>query len=641
MRVGELFAIAAVAIFVALWTPGRAVGDIAPGGTAVKLTTPLATIGVQSDVDDLFPFFERELPAGQARQNIIQQVILQSGLPNRSDRNSPIEAFALEKGLFSIGTIVLFVNEFFLNTMETDFNSVLFKDLHPASPISPQLNIRVYKSNEAFQKATRMTGPEAANGLFVPDTNTIETYFPAEFLDEFYRVSEGLKQPIDQGAAAITGVRRTLAKAYFHEFVHALQHASGKFYLLSPFLAEGQAQFLAEKIARLQVLSPMIAVEALAAHPDDIAAAAADSTVQKEVNELRRNAVLSPEEYSKLRRASEASLGDGKTLSAMLTMGADEFYADPQVQRFYDLAWALFLFLDSGNDPASDFGVIREVAENLDADKHLPQLSELEMHWKTFLQEAAGPGLKVEEVLIHGLAPEVSASDDHMTRGQRFSAYKDYIPSLKAAPDAPDVLAYVADLFTTADDRDVFSTLYNRALKGQRDGAPTIGAPLRIMGRYVDTLMRIGLINQAATTIAGVGDLDKVEMTGLDASTRDDVALLTSYLKLKKGASETDTAKLDCELRLGRSVSAYNLVLHAPEIQKALKITNDPRAQMLRQVAQAVGAKAAESIKGDAGECGITKIDDKSWFISPHLDNRAAIIKEVNEALSKHAGKSP
>jgi hypothetical protein len=57
---------------------------------------------------------------------------------------------------------------------------VLFRDLHPASSVSPQLNIRVYKSNEAFQSATRTTGPEAANGLFVPDKNTIETYFPGD-----------------------------------------------------------------------------------------------------------------------------------------------------------------------------------------------------------------------------------------------------------------------------------------------------------------------------------------------------------------------------------------------------------------------------------------------------------------------------
>jgi hypothetical protein len=63
----------------------------------------------------------------------------------------------------------------------------------------------------------------------------------------------------------------------------------------------------------------MIAAEALVDHPD-LSAVRADPSIGAEVIQLRRNAVLSPEEYSKLRHASQVNLGDGQTLSAMLTV---------------------------------------------------------------------------------------------------------------------------------------------------------------------------------------------------------------------------------------------------------------------------------------------------------------------------------
>ncbi len=377
----------------------------------------------------------------------------------------------------------------------------------------------------------------------------------------------------------------------------------------------------------------MIAAEALAGH-SDMAAALADAAVRDEVAQLRRNAVLAPEEYSKLRRASQVKLGDGTTLSSMVTMSGDDFYADPEVQRSYDLAWALFLFLDSEEGATKDFTLIRESAEKLDAAKHLPEFADLETRLSAFLRSASGPDQATEDVLVNQLAPQVTKSDARAEEGERFSAYKEYISILKAAPDAPDVLAYVADLFPTADDRDVFSTLYNRALSAQSGGAQTIGAPLRIVGRYVDTLMRLGLLNQAASTIAGVGNLDTVYMTGLDEPTRESLDLLASYLKKKGQLGGQSTPQLDCELSFGQGILAFNLLAHAPELEEALKIKGDPRIEKIRDVVQTATAKSRKSLISKAQKCAISKVDDTAWFVSSYVRDRGTVIAEVNSMIS-------
>jgi hypothetical protein len=631
---GTFSPLAFVALMLLVMTTYRACAEPAPSVVLAEVKTPLWTIKIQSDVADLFSSFAQQAAANPNKISMIEDVIGQSGLPDHSEQTWPIERLAATTGLFSISTTVAFATEFLLNMLESgDFKSVLFQDIRPTAEIKEVLNLRIFKSSAAFKAATGAAGPESANGLYAPNTNTIFTYFPEEFLDGFYRPSEGLETPTNQAAAAIIGVRRTVAKTYFHELIHALQHASGHYYLASPFIAEGQAQFLTEKIARMQVLSPMIAAEALAGH-SDMGAALADPAVRAEVAQLRRNVVLAPEEYSKLRRAGRIKLGDGTTLSSMLTMSGDDFYADPEVQRSYDLAWALFLFLDSEESATKDFTLVRESAEKLDAAKHLSEFADLETRLSAFLLSASGPDQDVEDVLVNQLAPQVTKSDAHAVKDERFSAYKEYISILKAAPDAPDVLAYIADLFPSADDRDVFSTLYNRALSAQSGGAQTLGAPLRIVGRYVDTLMRLGLLNQAASTIASMGNLDAAQMTALDEPTRESLDLLASYLKKRGQLGEQSTPQLDCELSFGQGVLAFNLVAHTPELEEALKIKADPRVEELRDVVRAATAKSRESLISKAKKCEISKVDDTAWFVSSYMRDRGTVIAEVNSMIS-------
>ena len=110
-------------------------------------------------------------------------------------------------------------------------------------------------------------------------------------------------------------------------------------------------------------------------------------------------------------RASRIKLGDGTTLASMLTMSGDDFYADLEVQRSYDLAWALFLFLDSEESATKDFTLIRESAEKLDAAKHLPEFADLETRLSAFLLYASGPDQDTEDVLINKLAAQVTKSE--------------------------------------------------------------------------------------------------------------------------------------------------------------------------------------------------------------------------------------
>jgi hypothetical protein len=318
----------------------------------------------------------------------------------------------------------------------------------------------------------------------------------------------------------------------------------------------------------------------------------------------------------------------------MLVMSGDDFYADPELQRSYDLAWSLFLFLDSEQSAVKDFTLIRDSAEKLDATRHLAEFADLETRLAAFLLSTSGPDQNTEDVLVNKLAPQVSKSDAHIMKGEHFLAYAEYISILRAAPDAPDVLAYVADLFPSADDRDVFSALYNRALSAQRGGAQTIGAPLRIVGRYVDTLMRLGLVNQAASVIAEVGNLDTVHMTGLDESTRESLDLLTSYLKMRGQSGGQPTPKLDCELSFGQGILAFNLVAHDPKIEEALKVKGDSRTNMIKDAVQAATAVIRENLRAKAPKCGISKVDNAAWFVSSYIRDRTGVIAEVNSMIS-------
>ncbi len=227
---GPTFSPLAIAALILLVVPTyRAGAEPAPSAVLAEVKTPLWTIKIQSDVADLFPSFDQQAAANPNKISMIEDVIGQSGLPDHSEQAWPIEGLAATNGLFSISTTVAFATEFLLNMLESgDFKSVLFQDIRPTAEIKEVLNLRIYKSSAAFKAATGTVGPESTNGLYIPNTNTIFTYFPEEFLDGFYRPSEGLETPTDQAAAAIIGLRRTLAKTYFHEFIHALQHGSEK-----------------------------------------------------------------------------------------------------------------------------------------------------------------------------------------------------------------------------------------------------------------------------------------------------------------------------------------------------------------------------------------------------------------------------
>ena len=173
-----------------------ACADPAPGAVLAEVKTPLWTIKIRSDVADLFSSFDQQAAANPNKISMIEDVIGQSGLPDHSEQAWPIEKLAATTGLFSISTTVAFATEFLLNMLESgDFKSMLFQDIRPTAEAKEVLNLRIYKSRAAFAAAKGTSGPELASGLYVPSTNTIFTYFPEEFLDGFYRPSEGLETP--------------------------------------------------------------------------------------------------------------------------------------------------------------------------------------------------------------------------------------------------------------------------------------------------------------------------------------------------------------------------------------------------------------------------------------------------------------
>jgi hypothetical protein len=232
----------------------------------------------------------------------------------------PVSFVRSADGLFALTNALIFTDKFTLNMLAaSDFKSILFQDIDPNGTPKGDLVVQIYKDDASFKRATGALGPEAANGLFFPDSNTIATFFPENFLDAFYRPSGQLQDLTEQGASAIIALRRTLGKTYQHELIHALQHRSGKYYLQSPFIAEGQAQFLTKKLGRLEILGPMVAAQFLA-DQSVVSQQNLIAAMNAAMNRIRRNAVLSPEEYEILHRIALLPLGDGGQLSALLTI---------------------------------------------------------------------------------------------------------------------------------------------------------------------------------------------------------------------------------------------------------------------------------------------------------------------------------
>jgi hypothetical protein len=418
---------------------------------------------------------------------------------------------------------------------------------------------------------------------------------------------------------------------YQHELIHALQHRSGKYYLQSPFIAEGQAQFLTKKLGRLEILGPMVAAQFLA-DQSVVGQQKSIAAVNAAMNRIRRNAVLSPEEYEILHRIALLPLGDGGQLSVLLTITPDDFYSSRDVASYYDVAWGLFLLLDSEQDPAQDFSVIRHVAEYLDAPRYRSQIVDIENRLRDLVRSILGPEKDYTAALL-ALPPAVNQSDAEMLQKRPFAAYEQLLSGLKAAPTAPDVLAYVADLFPDEDARDVYATLYNRALDEQGRGSQTIGGPVRIRGRYVDTLMRAGLLNQAASTIAAAGDLNKAQLSELDVPTRNNLLLISNYLHLRDQASDADRAKLECEVGLGHAIQSYEELAASDLVKNALTAPDSGRLPQLKSVYERGVSMARSAIHRRAAECGTTKVEPTSWFIAPELAGLQDRLDEINQLI--------
>ncbi|MEK9285308.1 hypothetical protein MTR72_37840 [Bradyrhizobium sp. ISRA442] len=611
-----------------------AIAEISALPTIQRVDTPYWSITLQSDVIDLFPSFDQKLKFSREPARSIADILDQSGLPDHDEKQWPIAQQAKSDGLFALTTAMIFIDEFTLNSLAaSDLKSPLFQDIDPKGSPKSDLVIQIYKDEVTFKQATGALGPESANGLFLADTNTIATFLPASFLEGFYRPFGQLQDLTEQGASAIIALRRTLGKTYQHELIHALQQRSGRYYLQSPFIAEGQAQFLTKKLGRLEILGPMVAAQFLA-DQSVLGQQRSFASLTAAMNRIRRNSVLSPEEYEISRRIASLPLGDGEQLSFLLTVKSDDFYSSRDVARYYDLAWGLFFLLDSEQDPAQDFSMVRHVAENLDASRYQSQIKDIESRLRDLVRNTLGPEKDYTAALL-ALPAAVNKSDAEMLQKRPFAAYEQLLSSLKAAPTAPDVLAYVADLFTSEDARDVYATLYNRALDEQDHGAQaTIGSPLRLLGRYVDTLMRAGLINQAASKIAAAGDLNKAQLTQLDIPTRSNLLLISHYLRLRDQASDADRAKLECEANLGRAIQAYDELSTSDLMKNALRATDSVKLPQLKSVYENALGMARSAVQRDAIECGIARVEPNSWFIGPELAGLQDRLDEINQLIA-------
>jgi hypothetical protein len=102
----------------------------------------------------------------------------------------------------------------------------------------------------------------------------------------------------------------------------------------------------------------------------------------------------------------------------------------------------LFLLLDSEQEPAQDFSVIRHVAEYLDAPRYKSQIGDIENRLRDLVRRILGPEKDYTAALL-ALPPAVNQSDAEMLQKRPFAAYEQLLSGLKAAPTAPDVLAYV------------------------------------------------------------------------------------------------------------------------------------------------------------------------------------------------------
>jgi len=278
--------------------------------------------------------------------------------------------------------------------------------------------------------------------------------------------------------------------------------------------------------------------------------------------------------------------------------------------------------------------MIRHVAENLDVSRYQSQIKDIEGRLRDLVRNALGPEKEYTAALL-ALPAAVNQSDAEMLQKRPFAAYERLLPSLKAAPTAPDVLAYVADLFTSEDARDVYATLYNRALDEQdHSSQPTIGSPLRLLGRYVDTLMRAGLINQAASKIAAAGDLNKAQLTELDIPTRNNLLLISHYLRLRDQASDADRAKLECEANLGRAIQAYEELASSDLVKNALTAPDSVNLPQLKSVYERALGMARSGLQQDANECGVAKVEPNSWFIAPELAGLQEKLDEINQLIA-------
>jgi hypothetical protein len=143
--------------------------------------------------------FDQRLKSSRDPARSITDILNQSGLGSHDEKQWPIAQRAKADGLFALTSALIFIDEFTLKTLAaSDLKSILFQDIDPNGTPKSDLVIQIYKDDATLKKATGALGPEAANGLFLPDSNTIATFFPANFLDAFYRPVAGDTDTQDQ-----------------------------------------------------------------------------------------------------------------------------------------------------------------------------------------------------------------------------------------------------------------------------------------------------------------------------------------------------------------------------------------------------------------------------------------------------------
>ncbi|MGK7871627.1 hypothetical protein [Falsiroseomonas sp. E2-1-a20] len=585
-------------------------------GTPVQIESPIGTLRVSTEIPSLFGSFdERMKAAGQDARAIIENIFEQN---TTGAAGWPTRELALSSGPFSVPSAVTYTLQFYTNS-----NLLMTRALADLNPIarSPNpLNITIYTSQEAMAAATGARGEEARNGHYDPSTETVSTFLPGQVLERLYPPTGKYRDQTERGAAALVALRRSVMRTFFHEYVHVLQSRSGKYYFLSPFFAEGQAQYAVGRLERLELLYPLAARQH-GSEPNQLSSA---------IQEINRNSLLSPSEYSILNRVRNMNLGDGSTISALLQMPSYEFYDSPEVARFYEIAWAMFLFLDSGASSASDLRLLRSSAEALDADRKQNEFASLETRFLSFVKSQVGERETPPREVLLGIAPFVMRSDSEMLSGRILSAYRAYLPILRAAPDLPDMLAYMGDLLVRGDDRDAFADYYNRALRNQAGGAPTLGSHARILGRYIDVLIELGMTEQAVEKLAEFRHVVASGHSGLDEPTLESMRLVDAYTsKLPSVNSDDEKEQLICELLLGRTISGYRNLISSPIIKEALQGPESSLRRVLQENLRAATTTAERTLQERFKECNVFDLSRDAWFLPREAATDEAFLSDL------------